>query len=122
MRVSQISLEDNGVVAFNIQRRNRNFTKMLCFIFIRLFTCCSTKPHLCFPSLSYVVCTFPAMICSLNDKTNFFFDSASLPEWCFLTFFVLVVVPFATNPLIYVASNQNYRRYAFKSLKSMKQG
>ena len=36
MRISQISLEDNGVVAFNIQRRNRNFTKMLSFIFVRL--------------------------------------------------------------------------------------
>ena len=35
MRISQISLEDNGVVAFNIQKRNRNFTKMLSFIFFR---------------------------------------------------------------------------------------
>lgn len=59
---------------------------------------------------SYVVCTFPAMILCLNDKTDFFFSSASVPEWCYIICFVLVVVPFSTNPLIYVVSNQNYRR------------
>lgn len=103
MRISQISLEDNGVVAFNIQKRNRNFTKMLSFIFF-----------------SYVVCTFPAMILCLNDKTDFFFSSASVPEWCYIICFVLVVVPFSTNPLIYVVSNQNYRRAYTETLNCFK--
>ena len=35
MRISQISLEDNGVVASNLQKRTRNFSKMLTFIFVR---------------------------------------------------------------------------------------
>ena len=35
MRISQMSLEDNGAVASNIQKRTRNFSKMLTFIFVR---------------------------------------------------------------------------------------
>ena len=50
-------------------------------------------------------------MCSLNDKTDYLFPSSLLPAWCYVTLFVLVVVPFATNPLIYVVSNQNYRRW-----------
>ena len=60
---------------------------------------------------SYTICTFPAVVCSLNDKTDYLFPSSVLPAWCYVTLFVLVVVPFATNPLIYVVSNQNYRRW-----------
>ena len=60
--------------------------------------------------LSYVVCTFPAVIFTLNDKTHFLFPSSSLPEWCYALSYILVVTPFAANPLIYVVSNPNYRR------------
>ena len=60
--------------------------------------------------ISYVVCTFPAVIFTLNDKTDFLFPSSSLPEWCYAVSYILVVTPFAANPLIYVVSNPNYRR------------
>ena len=62
--------------------------------------------------LSYIICTFPAVIFTLNDKTNFLFPSSNLAEWCYAASYILVVLPFATNPLIYVVSNQNYRRCA----------
>ena len=52
------------------------------------------------------------MIFTLNDKTNFLFPSSNLAEWCYAASYILVVLPFATNPLIYVVSNQNYRRCA----------
>ena len=35
MRVSKLNLEDKGVIAFNLQKRHRNFTKMLFFILFR---------------------------------------------------------------------------------------
>ena len=60
--------------------------------------------------ISYVVCTFPAVLFTLNDKTDFLFPAPSLPEWCYAVSYILVVTPFAANPLIYVVSNPNYRR------------
>ena len=60
--------------------------------------------------ISYVVCTFPAVLFTLNDKTDVLFPSQSLPEWCYAVSYILVVTPFAANPLIYVVSNPNYRR------------
>ena len=59
---------------------------------------------------SYVLCTFPAVLFTLNDKTDFLFPSQSLPEYCYAVSYILVVTPFAANPLIYVVSNPNYRR------------
>ena len=57
-----------------------------------------------------MVCTFPAAVFHLNDRTSVFFPSALLPDWLYAATFILVVTPFATNPLLYVVSDPNYKR------------
>ena len=47
MRVSKLNLEDKGVIAFNLQKRHRNFTKMLFFILFRY-------PLIIFDDVGYV--------------------------------------------------------------------
>ena len=49
----------------------------------------------------------------LNDKTGILFHSSMVPNWVNIslnTLTTLAMVPFATNPLIYVVSDQNYCR------------
>ena len=60
---------------------------------------------------SYILCTFPSAFLSLNDKTNFFFPSTSFPAWFDFLLYILAMAPFATNPLLYVVSDINYRRW-----------
>ena len=62
------------------------------------------------PCSSYVLCTFPAAILHLNDSTDILFQSSSVPDLVNIPLFVLAMLPFATNPLLYVVSDSNYRR------------
>jgi len=93
LRTKRISLEEWGLVAYHIKKRERNFTKMLISIFS-----------------SYILCTFPGIILSWNDKTDMFFISSSSPTWLDCFVYILAMTPFSTNPLLYVVSDINYRR------------
>jgi len=93
MRSSRLLLEECGVLAFNVQKREQNFSRMLCYIF-----------------LSHLICCLPAAILHFNDRTSILFWPSAVPDWLNSVSFVLLVTPFATNPLIYVASDPNYRR------------
>ena len=78
---------------------------------------------------SYILCTFPACLLSLNDKTDLFWPARQaelclldntgingllgrlVPAWLEFTLYTLAMAPFATNPLLYVVSDSNYRRW-----------
>ena len=111
LRTSRITLEESGIVAYQLKKREQNFTRMLTYIFARLFIVIPVNVYsillLCF---SYSLCTFPAAILELNDKTDIFFKSTSVPDWINISLFVLAMVPTSTNPLLYVVSDPKYRR------------
>jgi len=92
MRVSRKRVEGCGALASNLQKREVNFSRMLCFIFV-----------------SYVACVLPATLLHLNERSNIWAPS-TVPIWGNVVAFALLMTPFATNPLIYVASDRNYRR------------
>ena len=79
VRTTRLSLEEYGVVAYHIKKRERNFSRMLITIFskyVRLDICIQITDltHTLLIS-SYIFCTFPAILMSWNDKTNMFFMS-----------------------------------------------
>ena len=75
VRTTRLCLEEYGVVAYHIKKRERNFSRMLITIFSKYKWLISTVlTH--YPLISsYIFCTFPAILMSWNDKTNMFFMS-----------------------------------------------
>ena len=107
LRTSRNTLEECGVVAFQIKKREQNFSKMLTYIFARYL---AIKVFMLLMILfSYSFCTFPAVVLHLNDQLEFF-KTKAVPDWITIFLFVLAMVPTTTNPLLYVVSDPKYRR------------
>ena len=50
------------------------------------------------------------IVATINGVDSLWRDVKVFNEYCYAVSYILVVTPFAANPLIYVVSNPNYRR------------
>ena len=93
--IIKLIIQECGVLAFNVQRREQNFSRMLAFIFLRstfhllnsgsfLFNHHFHIPQYVFIikiDFSYVLCTFPALILHLNEHSSTIFPTSWVPIW-----------------------------------------